>query len=156
MVVAQGQKIAYKDSKGKEIRVGDLLKTGKGEYWDINSYLQAVPRHAAVALDVKQFFAQFPWCSVVSKEESNTIGRVLGVQERVKKEKSPKTQMRERVKNMCVTEGFKVCLHCGELKEVKEFSRCSRSSDGLQSWCKKCTNNYYKEKGTTRRKYKKQ
>lgn len=38
----------------------------------------------------------------------------------------------------------KVCAHCGVEQKVTEFSKNSTSKDGLQSWCKTCTNKYNK------------
>ncbi len=32
----------------------------------------------------------------------------------------------------------KKCSKCGEVKDVKNFSKCSRHKDGLQVWCKGC------------------
>lgn len=32
----------------------------------------------------------------------------------------------------------KRCTHCGLTKPVAEFSKNSRTSDGLQSWCNNC------------------
>jgi len=38
--------------------------------------------------------------------------------------------------------GIKNCARCGNGKSVLEFSRHSRSRDGLQSWCKYCRHRY--------------
>jgi hypothetical protein len=35
--------------------------------------------------------------------------------------------------------GLKLCSSCKERKPNKDFSKCSANTDGLQSWCKKCT-----------------
>lgn len=34
----------------------------------------------------------------------------------------------------------KTCAHCGQEKPVTEFYKDSHTKDGLQSWCKKCSN----------------
>ena len=34
----------------------------------------------------------------------------------------------------------KHCAHCGQEKPVTEFYRDSHTKDGLQSWCKECSN----------------
>lgn len=158
MVVAVGQRLSYTDSTGKVIRVGDVVKTSKGEYWDINKYLQAVPRHAAMAIDVSVFVRQYPNRIILANDESEKVGRVLGVPEVVRRKE--KKTIAERPKEKKHTEsnvvnGFKVCAHCGEMKETKDFSRSAKNLDGLQAWCKQCINNFYKEKGTSRRKNKK-
>lgn len=160
MVVAVGQKIAYFDSKGKEIKVGDVIKTARGEYWDINTYLQAVPRHAAMAMDIKRFVHQYPERSILSKAEGEKVDKVLGVPEvvREKKNKVVKKLVADKKKGatfVVVANGYKVCPHCKEMKLTSEFSKSAKNPDGLQAWCKQCVNNFYKEKGTSRRKNKK-
>jgi len=42
-------------------------------------------------------------------------------------------------------EGVKRCSKCGETKPVSEFSRHSRSSDGLKCDCKQCHREYMRE-----------
>ncbi len=44
---------------------------------------------------------------------------------------------------VCLTE--KTCTRCGETKPVTEFSKASRSKDGLKEWCKQCAAIYYAE-----------
>lgn len=159
MVVAVGQKIAYKDSSGKDIKVGDVVKTGQGEYWDINTYLQAVPRHAAMAIDVSKFVHQYPERHILTRSESEKVDKVLGVPEVAKVEnlrrrraKNATTKAEKKEMLHGVANGYKVCPHCKEMKPTSEFSKSAKNPDGLQAWCKQCVNNFYKEKGTSRRK----
>lgn len=37
-------------------------------------------------------------------------------------------------------EKTKKCAHCGQVKPVTEFYKDSHTRDGLQSWCKQCSN----------------
>jgi len=37
---------------------------------------------------------------------------------------------------------FKVCSHCKLSQYIENFNLCSRSKDGLQSWCKSCEAEY--------------
>lgn len=37
--------------------------------------------------------------------------------------------------------GFKVCTKCKESKSVFCFSQNKKARDGLESWCKDCSNN---------------
>jgi len=41
----------------------------------------------------------------------------------------------------------KRCSKCGETKPVSDFGRRKASKDGLQIWCKKCTNGYARKWG---------
>lgn len=34
----------------------------------------------------------------------------------------------------------KTCSHCNTEKQISEFHKSAKSSDGLASWCKACTN----------------
>lgn len=49
----------------------------------------------------------------------------------------------------CVSSNMKVCAKCGDDKDESEFFKDKRSSDGLQSYCKKCKSKlvckYYKD-----------
>lgn len=40
---------------------------------------------------------------------------------------------------------MKICNKCNTSKNVTEFGKHKRSGDGLQTWCKLCTNNYFNE-----------
>lgn len=68
MLLAVGQETTIQDTTGTPIKVGDLLKTGENEYWDVNTYLQAVPRHAAMALEIEKFIFHYPNAIILSKE----------------------------------------------------------------------------------------
>ena len=35
-------------------------------------------------------------------------------------------------------EQTKKCIHCGRELPISSFNKCSRSADGLQSYCKDC------------------
>ena len=37
---------------------------------------------------------------------------------------------------------MKLCKKCGETKEYGEFHKMTKSSDGLQHWCKVCLNSH--------------
>lgn len=39
----------------------------------------------------------------------------------------------------------KKCVHCGQEKPVTEFYKDSHTRDGLQSWCKQCSNSRNKK-----------
>lgn len=41
----------------------------------------------------------------------------------------------------------KKCSKCGRELPISEFYRSSSSKDGLQGWCKDCTNNRLRENG---------
>ena len=38
------------------------------------------------------------------------------------------------------------CSKCGEVKPVRDFSPDKCTKNGLNGWCKKCRNTWYKEK----------
>ena len=166
MLLAYNQETKIKDSTGTPIKVGDLLKTGENEYWDINTYLQAVPRHAAMALDIKMFIFQYPNAIILSKEESKKVEKIIGVPEIAKVSNLNRRRARTIVekpeeetpkishKADGSARGFKYCPHCKQMLETTEFYKCSGNADGYQAWCKHCVSNFYKEKGTSRRKYK--
>lgn len=48
--------------------------------------------------------------------------------------------------------GMKICVKCEQGKSAEEFRRHSRSSDGLQSYCKTCANEYQRDYNTKWRK----
>lgn len=159
MLLAFGQETRIKDVAGTLIKVGDLLKTGKGEYWDINTYLQAVPRHAAMAIDIKQFIFQYPHARILTKDEGEKIEKVLGVPEIVKESNYTRRPARPTKTNQPMishqadeVKGEKYCPHCKQIRPLSEFHKSKKNIDGYQAWCRTCVNNYYKEKGTTRKK----
>lgn len=39
----------------------------------------------------------------------------------------------------------RLCVHCGQYKDVSEFSRSSTASDGLNSWCTACSTKNQRE-----------
>lgn len=45
----------------------------------------------------------------------------------------------------------KECAHCHETKPLEEFYKSSSTSDGKQSWCKKCTKEYEKIRSPRRK-----
>lgn len=57
------------------------------------------------------------------------------------------------------TEPFKKCTVCHKKKDRKDFSRMSRTWDGLRTYCKKCgqrsSTAYYKKTAVEQREYKK-
>jgi len=40
---------------------------------------------------------------------------------------------------------MKTCNKCNTSKNVSEFGKHKRNADGLQIWCRLCTNNYFSE-----------
>jgi hypothetical protein len=43
---------------------------------------------------------------------------------------------------------MKKCTNCGNVKDIDDFGSNSTSSDGRQSYCRKCRNNLHKERRT--------
>jgi len=53
------------------------------------------------------------------------------------------------------TAPVKICSHCNMEKPPSDFSKRKASKDGLQNWCKKCTNKYFGKKQYTEQEHKK-
>lgn len=44
---------------------------------------------------------------------------------------------------------MKQCRHCKETKPNDQFNKATRSSDGLQSWCRECSKQYNNRRNAT-------
>lgn len=48
--------------------------------------------------------------------------------------------------NKLNTNSVKKCVHCGKVLDTSMFHKCNSTKDGLQSWCKDCQAEYYKNR----------
>ena len=78
------------------------------------------------------------WCKVCESNAREKRRRELGIEKRLLAEHRFQGALEE-----------KHCLSCGQWKVLKHFFKHKRASDGLQSWCKVCTNIAYKKRVST-------
>jgi len=51
---------------------------------------------------------------------------------------------------------MKICSKCYKTKEFSEFNKRSSATDGLGSWCRECTKQYYSDNKEKAKQYNKQ